>query len=273
MAYFWPIVTMIASGVGSAAGGVKGPTAQAGQATPGGGRKTMEYLRPQASKMIKGLADMKYDADVGGILTAQRAPEVTSGTGGTGLQGAPQRAPNNPAQYGSPRGSDLMMQRNYGSPRGSDVMSSAGGGIGGAGRGGALSMGLPTGAAPQSISGPTPAPTPAPTPTLGAAPQAPGATPPTVTPTTPQGPPTNTMDNSASAAGSYAAIAGALANIAQSAKGQSVQAPGFIPGTVQGLQPTVGSGGGRTVATRGGGDMDMSQLIRMLSSQRGRRRF
>ena len=72
-------------------------------------------------------------------------------------------------------------------------------------------------------------------------------------------------------ASGYAAIAAALANAASNVKGQSAQAPGFMPGTVQGLQPSTARGGG--VVGRGGGDMDMNQLIRILSGQGGKRRF
>jgi len=246
--WFWPMMGMVASGASSAATGVKGPTAQPGQAPAGNWRQQMQRIQATGDLMSQ-ISDMRKEAMVGGHATGMRAPQVSSGSGGPGLQGAPMN-PSNPM---GPRGAMSSNPMAYSSPRGSEMPG-----------------GMP-GGGPQPIRQPMQAPTPAPTPEAAQplmAAQMPGPTPAMQTPTTPQGPPTSTTSGGGVP---YAQIAAALASAASNVKGNSVQAPGYIPGTVQGLTPSASQA--RTVRG-GGGNMDINQLIRLLSSQsRGRRRY
>jgi len=247
MAYFWPIISAIASGTASAASGTKGPVAQPGQAPAGNARQQIERIQATGDLMSQA-ASMNKHAMAGGDLTANRAPAVSSGSGGAQMQVmSPMKSMMQPM---SPQGANAgapMPQMAYGSPQGSAMMGSGGG---------PAPMISPSASAPQVNSMQYNAPIGPPPPSGAAASGASGAS---------GAASGSKLGSSASAAGNYAALAGALASIAQSTKGQSVQAPGFMPGTVSGMRPSISARGS-------GGGMDVEQLIRMLSQRGGGRR-
>ncbi len=207
VAWFWPAVSAIISGGASAAGSFKGPTAQPGRAEPGGMRKNMEMMRPQASKMLQQMAQMKADADAGGPLTSMQGAPAQAGqaTPGQGLQGAMQPsggAGGAMSVTAPPNNQTIAMQPvNPNAPPGS-INPGSGPPANPSGAVSASHVSRPTSASSSGASG-------------------------------------------SSAASNAAGIASALASLAGNVRGQSANAPGINLETTSGLQPSISARGGQ----------------------------